>query len=61
MNAIRCPVCDSDQITAQETDGDPYELWEKCSCDNCNSTWTNFYKLYSQEIDDINEEDDKNE
>jgi hypothetical protein len=49
INAMRCPTCGSNQIITQESDLDRYQLQEKCSCNNCNSTWKNFYRLYNQD------------
>ena len=50
MNAVRCPVCDSDDIEAGDYDGDANSLWETCSCSNCESEWINVYKIISQEV-----------
>jgi hypothetical protein len=41
----RCPFCGSEEISAIGWDGGPYDTNCIVECDDCNSTWKEFYHL----------------
>ena len=52
----QCPVCGSDDIaTDYIIGGDGEEIWIKCHCDECESSWGEAYRFC--EIYEINEKD----
>lgn len=42
-NPSKCPFCDSDDIIAQEWDGDLSS--QRVYCNTCNKSWADLYKL----------------
>jgi DNA-directed RNA polymerase subunit M/transcription elongation factor TFIIS len=50
-SALTCPKCGSDDIIISDTDGDADDLYETMHCPSCDTEWTNYYRLYGQQIE----------
>lgn len=40
-----CPNCDSNQIEGGSFEVDRHGVWQDITCNNCETTWTDHYKL----------------
>ena len=41
----RCLVCSSVDIEARQTDADGSQIFQQVICNDCDSEWTEYYKL----------------
>lgn len=45
QGGVRCPYCDSDNITGGSFDTEFGEVYQKIWCEECHKEWTDLYKL----------------
>lgn len=48
-NPGHCPFCNSYQIEGESVEIDGAEAWQEVSCQACEASWTDTYKLTSFE------------
>lgn len=46
----KCPVCDSDQISAETAEVEGEYAWQKVACNKCETKWTEDFKSVGWEL-----------
>lgn len=46
----KCPICDSEDITAGEMDFGNNQAWQNITCSRCDAKWTDIYTLTDVEM-----------
>lgn len=49
IGGIRCPFCDSDDISCGRIEPEASGAYANCSCDTCHEEWIDEYKLVGVE------------
>jgi len=49
LNAVNCPKCRTQNITAEPPNGDHNQMWEHIYCNDCSYGWINIFEFTGQE------------
>lgn len=50
-----CPNCGSGDISGGHFEGDGDTVWQNIICDDCDTTWVEYYTFAGWELEDNNE------